>query len=50
MVKFSRGMWWVAPDVIVNWAVESIKSEVVPDTEQTKKIRSVAVSLPHYFL
>ncbi|KAG6812235.1 hypothetical protein H0H92_003775 [Tricholoma furcatifolium] len=29
MVKFSNGMWWNEDGVIIDWAVEAVKSEIV---------------------
>ncbi|KAI0316756.1 glycosyl hydrolases family 31-domain-containing protein [Amylostereum chailletii] len=41
MAKFSKGMWWPAPDVIVDWATEVVKSEAKDDS-----IRCVATTKP----
>ena len=38
MVKFTKGMWHLGPDIIVNWAVEAVKTEANKDS-----IRCVAV-------
>ncbi|KAG6911047.1 hypothetical protein DXG01_004561 [Tephrocybe rancida] len=39
MVKFSNGMWWNADGVVIDWAVEAVKSEALDG-----RIRCVATS------
>lgn len=43
MVKFSRGMWWVAPDITINWAVEIVKSEAFKDNIRALAVRSLLI-------
>ncbi|PFH49978.1 glycoside hydrolase family 31 protein [Amanita thiersii Skay4041] len=31
-MKFSQGMWWLAEDVTIDWAVEAVKSEAKQDS------------------
>lgn len=38
MVKFSKGMWCLAPDTVADWATEAVKAEAKEDS-----IRCVAV-------
>jgi hypothetical protein len=40
MVRFTKGMWTLWEDTVINWATEAVKTEAKPDS-----IRAVAVCL-----
>ena len=42
MVKFTKGMWQVGEDVVINWATEVVKAEAFESS-----IRAVTVTDMH---